>query len=523
MKNASICFAFLFLLNISTSFSQKSSGEEKVDLSIISRIKEEGFDRSKVMETLFNLTDVSGPRLSGSTNLKNAQDWAIKQLTDWGLSNAKSEPWGAFGKGWETEKCYVAMTAPYYQALIATPKAWTQSTDGLIKGNVVLIRADSAADLAKYKGKLKGKIVILAPYTDIKMDFKPDARRHTDEDLRNLSLDPSVTEASPSRPAANDANQMRVTRAWRQKVSAFLAEESVAAILGGRGGSMGTLFTTNGASYAMNATPAIAELEMGTEHLNRMIRLIEAGKIVEVELEIKNKFLTNDSVQYNVIAEIPGTDKNLKPEIVMIGAHLDSWQAGTGATDNAAGCAVMMEAMRILKTLDIQPRRTIRIALWSAEEQGLLGSRGYVKNHFADRETMELKPEHSKLSAYFNLDNGGGKIRGIYLQKNDALRPVFETWFEPFKDMGATTVTSRTTGSTDHIPFDAVGLPGFQFIQDPMDYGTRTHHTNMDLYDRIQKNDLAQASVIIASFVYNAAMRDQMLTRKALPKVEKKK
>jgi Zn-dependent M28 family amino/carboxypeptidase len=271
----------------------------------------------------------------------------------------------------------------------------------------------------------------------------------------------------------------------------------------------------------MNAKPAVSELEMGSEHLNRIIRLLKAGKDVELEVEIKNKFIENDSLQYVVTGEIPGKDKNLRdPELVMVGAHFDSWQAGTGATDNGAGSAVMMEVMRILKTLNVQSRRTIRIALWSGEEQGILGSKGYVKNHFANPATMELKPEHSKLSAYYNLDNGGGRIRGIYLQKNDAVRPIFESWFEPFRDMGATTITSRNTGGTDHLSFNAVGLPGFQFIQDPMDYSTRTHHTNMDVYDRIQKDDMMQAAVIIASIVYQTAMRDEKLPRKQLPKSE---
>ena len=256
---------------------------------------------------------------------------------------------------------------------------------------------------------------------------------------------------------------------------------------------------------------------MSPEHLNRIIRLIEAGKKVSIEAEIKTSFTQTDTLQYNVIAEIPGTDKKLKSEVVMIGAHLDSWHAATGATDNAAGCAVMMEVMRIIKMLDVHPRRTIRLALWSGEEQGILGSKGYVKNHFADPDSMITKPEYDRFSVYYNLDNGAGKIRGIYLQENDTLHDLFQSWLEPFKDMGASTVTRRSTGSTDHVPFDKVGLPGFQFIQDPMDYFNKTHHTNSDLYDRIQEDDLKQASVIIAAFVYHAAMRDEKLPRKKKP------
>jgi Zn-dependent M28 family amino/carboxypeptidase len=259
---------------------------------------------------------------------------------------------------------------------------------------------------------------------------------------------------------------------------------------------------------------------MSTEDINRLSRLLQAGQEVRVEMELQNTFLTADSVAYNVIAEIPGTDKELADEVVMLGAHIDSWHAATGATDNAAGVAVMMEAVRILKALNLQPRRTIRIALWSGEEQGIHGSRNYVKNHFGDVATMKLKSEHNRISAYYNLDNGAGRIRGIYLQNNDAVRPIFESWLAPFKDLGASTVTIRNTGSTDHIPFDAIGIPGFQFIQDPLEYGSRTHHTNMDTYDRVSKADLMQASVIVATFVYNTAMRQQMIPRKPLPKAK---
>lgn len=496
--------------------------QEKVDLVTVTKIKDEAFNRSKVMDNLFNLTDVSGPRLTGSVNLKNAQEWARKQLEDWGMVNAKSESWGGFGKGWEIQKSYVAMTTPYYQQLSATPKAWTPGTNGLIHATVVAVKADSEEDLEKYKGKLDGKIVVIASNTEIKPGLKPEFKRYTDEELKNLYLDKSIVDD----PNENnfDRAKYRAMRSFRQKRTDFLIAEKAVAVLGTRGGAMGTYWTSNGASYALNAKPVLPELEMSTEHVSRLVRLLEVGKAVEIDLEIKTAFNDKDTLQYNVVAEILGTDKNLKNELVMIGGHLDSWHAATGATDNAAGCAVMMEVMRIIKALDMKPRRTIRIALWSGEEQGLLGSEGYVKNHFADPEVMSLKPEHKNLSAYYNLDNGGGKIRGIYLQGNDALRPLFEAWLEPFHDLGATTVTTRNTGGTDHLSFDAVGLPGFQFIQDQMDYDTKTHHTNMDIYDRIQKADLMQCAAIIASLVYNTAMRDEKLVRKPLskPKPEKK-
>ena len=505
---SSIALVFVFQL----CFAQ----QEKVDLQVVSRIKDEAFNRSKVMDYLFQLTDVQGPRLTGSVNLKNAQDWAVKQLGEIGAVNAGTEAWGTFGKGWEIQKSYVAMTKPYYQALSGAPKAWTPGTNGVLAAPVIAVKIESEEDFEKYKGKLAGKIVVIDANIDIKPGLKPEFSRYTDEELHKLYLNERVF--SEESGAAFDRAKYRAAGRLRQKRAEFVQEEKAVAVISTRGNSMGTFYTSNGASYATNAKMPLPELEMSAEHVARLVRLANAGKEVELELDIKTSFNLTDTVQYNVIAEIPGSDKNLKNEVVMIGAHLDSWHAATGATDNAAGCAVMMEVMRLIKTLNLSPKRTIRIALWSGEEQGILGSKGYVKSHFADPETMTLKPEHKLLSAYYNLDNGGGKIRGIYLQGNDALRPVFESWLLPFHDMGATTVTARNTGGTDHLPFEEVGLPGFQFIQDEMDYDNKTHHTNMDTYDRIQKTDLMQCSAIIASFVYHTAMRDEVLVRKMLPK-----
>lgn len=488
----------------------------KADLEVISRIKDEGFNNSKVMATLYQLTDVIGPRLTGSTGMKHSEEWTKKQLEDWGLTNASIEQWGGFGKGWEIEKSYVAMTAPYYQQLIAVPKAWTPGTGGMLKGEAVLLNTDSNYTTA-LKGKLRGKIVVIVtgkPGMD--MNFKADARRYTDEELEKMTIDPHVADADNERN-----NNNRNNRPNRQAIDSIIKQEGAIAVISLRRGTMGTVFTSNGASRAWDAKPTLPEYEMSMEHINRLQRLLEDGKRVSLEMETQVKWHATDSTEYNVIAEIPGTDKELKAEVVMLGAHLDSWHAATGTTDNAAGVAVMMEAVRILKALNIKPKRTIRIALWSGEEQGLLGSRGYVKEHFADRKTMKLKPEHEYVSAYYNLDNGAGKIRGIYLQSNDAARPLFESWFAPFKDLGANTVTIRNTGSTDHIAFDEVGIPGFQFIQDPLEYNTRTHHTNMDTYERANPNDLMQASVIVASMVYHTAMLDDMMPRKTLPKVKK--
>jgi carboxypeptidase Q len=516
MKN----FRGYLLLGIAVcSMSFNGDRRGKVDMHTIMLIKKEGFGNSKVMQTLFELTDVNGPRLTGSEGMKNAEAWASKKLKGWGLKNVQIERWGGFGKGWEINKSYVAMTAPYYQPLIAVPRAWTPGTNGLVKGDAALVRIESMDDMAKYAGKLNGKIIVLSTLNnEARPNFTADAKRLTDEELSKMDFDPHADDAvtnlsqkklQPAKPRVN----------LRPKIDSFLLEEGAIAVLSGGRGTMGTVFTSNGSSRKWDAKTVLPELEMGSEHLGVLGRLIEAGKKVTLELDTRTTFLTEDTTEYNVIAEIPGTDPSLGSELVMLGAHMDSWHASTGATDNGTGTVVMMEAVRILKAIGIKPRRTIRIALWSGEEQGLLGSRGYVKKHFADRLTMKLKPEHQKVSAYFNLDNGGGKIRGIYLQENDEIRPVFESWLAPFKDLGAANVTIRNTGSTDHISFDEVGIPGFQFIQDPLEYGTRTHHTNMDSYDRASANDLMQASVIIASFVYHTAMRDEQLPRKPLPKV----
>ncbi|MET4106851.1 M20/M25/M40 family metallo-hydrolase [Hymenobacter sp. UYP22] len=498
------------------AFAQQGT---KADPAMLAKIKDEGMNRSKVMETAFYLTDVCGPRLANSAGLARANEWTQKQFTTWGLSKATIEPWGTFGRGWDIEKSYVAMTAPYYHTLIGAPKAWTPSTNGPLKKQVIVVKATTEAELDKYKGQLRDKVVLLDVANPPKPSFEADARRYTAEELQKMAdFKPEPPAAKPDEAEMEKRMaQRRTMMALRTKMSDMILSEGAAAILSTRGGSDGTFFTSNGAPYAADAKPVLPELEMAPEDQLRLIRLAEAGIPVEIELETRTRFQSQDLKGYNVVAEIPGTDKKLKSEVVMLGAHIDSWHAATGATDNAAGCAVMMEAVRILKASGVQPRRTIRVALWGEEEQGLFGSRGYVKNHFADPATMKLLPEHEKLAAYFNLDNGAGKIRGIYAQGNEAAAPIFREWLQPFADMGATTVTLRNTGGTDHLSFDAVGLPGFQFIQDPLDYGTRTHHTNMDTYERLPADDMRQASVVVASFVYQAAMRDAKLPRKTLP------
>ncbi|HYK76603.1 MAG TPA: M20/M25/M40 family metallo-hydrolase [Daejeonella sp.] len=499
--------------------SFQALSQETIDQEAIQKIRNEGLNNSKVMQTAFYLTDVAGPRLSNSPGLKRAEEWAVNTLKSYGLQNVKLEPWGKFGKGWEVEKNYAAMTAPYYHSIIASPKAWTPGTNGPIKAEVVVVKVDTITDLDKYKGKLKGKVVMFdSPTTTVRTTFKPDGNRYTEKELAEMAAPPAPVENRGGN--ANQRNDFMRLRALRTQINEFIAQENVGLILSNGRGNHGTFFTSNGASYAEDAKPVSPELEVSAEDYLRLLRLVKAGIKVEFEADIKTKFITNDLQGYNVIAEIPGTDKKLKDEVVMLGAHLDSWHAATGATDNAAGSAVMMEAVRIIKSLNLKPKRTIRIALWSSEEQGLFGSRGYVAANFGDPKSMVLKPAHEKISAYYNLDNGTGKIRGIYLQGNAAAEPIFTQWLAPFHDLGATTTTIRNTGGTDHLAFDALGIPGFQFIQDEIEYNTRTHHTNMDTYDRLIEDDLKQAATIIASFVYNTAQRVEKIPRKDLPKAQ---
>lgn len=472
------------------------------------------------MDIAFHLTDVSGPRLTASPGFFKAALWAKAKLASWGLANAQVAPWGEFGKGWQQERSYIAMTRPYYQPLVAVPRAWTGSTPGaqLMTGEVLLIHAKDSAELMQYAGKLRGKIIMIRNADTLRPSFEPDARRHADSILQRMA------DAEPAPPAPRQQPSAPYSRwtpalAFQQTLARLMIDERPALLLSMNGrGTDGTLFVGSGGSYQKDAPAPPASLVLSSDDYLRIQRLILSGIPVELETEVRTRFFTDDLKGYNVFAEIPGTDPKLKDEVVMLGGHLDSWHGATGATDNAAGCAVMMEAVRILKSLNLKPRRTIRIALWSGEEQGLHGSRNYVKNHFADPVTMQLKPEHAKVSAYFNLDNGGGRIRGIYAQGNQAVVPIFTQWLAPFHNMGAVTVTINNTGSTDHVAFDAVGIPGFQFIQDPLEYSTRTHHTNMDTYDHLIPEDLKQAAVIVASFVYQTAQRDELLPRKELPK-----
>jgi hypothetical protein len=487
--------------------------EEKVDRAAISRLKSEGMQNSKVMATLLALTDVNGPRLTNSPGYRNAAEWCVKQLKEWGIDSARLEPWGDFGKGWSVNYFHVNMTAPEFSPFIAWPKAWTGSIEGELTGTPVRIDLESDADLSKYAGKLKGAIVLTQPLKPIETLFDVEARRYTAEELMELTR----VGAGGGRRFGGDINVWRARFERQRKVQEFLEKENVGAILEPSDWDEHTIRVGSGGSREPGDKPGTPAFVVSIEHYNRMIRMLDAGKSFTLSIALRTTFHTDDLKGYNVIAEIPGTDPKLKDEVVIIGGHLDSWHAGTGAVDNATGCAVAMEAARLIKSLDLKPRRTIRVALWGGEEQGLLGSRGYVKNYYADPSVMKPLPDHAKISAYYNMDNGGGAFRGIYLQGNESVRPIFEAWMEPLRDLGMTTLAFRNTGSTDHASFDAVGLPGFQFIQDPLSYMTRNHHSNLDVYDQAVPEDLMKNSVIMATFALQTANRDELLPRKPLP------
>jgi hypothetical protein len=592
----------------------KSAETPKPATDPVDRIKEEGLRQSQVMETLSYLTDVIGPRLTGSPNMKRANEWTRDKLAEWGLENAHLEPWGRFGRGWSLERFSAQVVSPQCIPLIAFPKAWSPGTEGTLVADVVVFDAKTEAEFARFKGKLKGAIVLTSSPPETPARFEPLATRLSDKDLLALADAPepsprgfgrpggpnqarpseavaangsgggnpssngsAPTDRRPPGPRGGISPEMRAEMELSRLKMKFLADEGAAILVDpSRQGDGGTLFvaqaTIPGAPafqgqgqgqgqgpggrrvsvWDTDAPKFPTQMVVAKEHYNRLVRMIRQGETLKMAVELAVRYHDDDPTAYNTVAEIPGTD--LKDEVVMLGGHMDSWHSGTGATDNAAGVAVAMEAVRILKALDLRPRRTVRIALWTGEEQGLLGSRGYVRAHFGksppggpgsgpalaqaapsangappsangappsangaapkDSASSEPTAEFEKFSAYFNLDNGTGKVRGVYLQGNEAVRPVFRKWLAPFKDMGASTLSISNTGGTDHLSFDGIGLPGFQFIQDVVEYNTRTHHSNQDLFDRIQADDMKQAAVIMAAFVYNTAVRDEKLPRK---------
>ena len=507
----------------------------------IDKIRDEGMNRSQYMQTLSFLTDNIGGRLTGSPNMKRANEWTRDKMKEWGMQNSHLESWGPFGRGWALRKFTAAVVDPQYIPVIAYPNAWSPSTKGPVTSEVVVLDAKTDADLEKYKGQLAGKIVFISGLRPLKPLEKALASRFSDEELAKMAAAP--------RPGESDGSGLPPAEVIKQFVDGFnknvektkfLQKEGAAAVIYSSGeGSGGTLFVQGAnVAYPMPTeihsisdiveSPAfqpfnrkyevnmLPQLTMATEDYNRIVRMAKNGAKPKMTVDVDAQYFDDDPMQYNTIAEIPGTDPALKDEVVMLGAHLDSWHSSTGATDNGAGSAAVMEAARIIAASGLKPRRTIRVALWSGEEQGLLGSTNYVKQHFGEKKngTLVKGPHYDKLAGYFNLDNGTGKIRGIYLQGNANVKSLFESWLNPFADLGAKTLTLSNTGGTDHLPFDGIGLPGFQFIQDKVEYETRTHHSNQDNFDRIQAEDMKQASTIIAAFVYQTAMMDGKLPRK---------
>jgi len=529
----------LLLLPFLALLAPAAPAQEPVDQPAVDAIRAEGLEHSQVMETLSWITDVYGPRLTGSPNIKRAQEWARSQLEAWGLADAHLEAWGPFGRGWRLERFQMHVIGDNPFPVLAFPKAWSPDSEGTVQADVVLFNPQTDEDLDRFRGKLKGKIVLIEEPRKVEEPFEPYASRTDAEHLLEMA------DAPPPAPASGDFStryKKYLERFHKQmeRLKMVYGEHPAAILDRSYKGDYGTIFVSaanvpapEGADFFNrphawdpDVEDVVPQFTLAVEHYNRIARMLEKGVPVRMEFQLDVSFHDEDMMEHNVVAEIPGGDPELGDQVVMVGGHFDSWHSGTGATDNGAGSAVMMEVVRILQKvygdLGRAPRRTIRIGLWSGEEQGLLGSQAYVKEHFAEipgfgKPPTALKPEQRLISAYYNLDNGTGKIRGVYLQGNAAVAPIFRAWLTPFKDLGASTLTLGNTGGTDHLSFDAAGIPGFQFIQDPISYGTRTHHSNMDVWDHAVEDDLKQAATIIASFVYHTAERDEMLPRKPLP------
>ena len=488
--------------------------QEQVDTAMVNRIRQEEALNSRIPYIARQVTDVAGPRLTNSPGWHHAADWIVQTLREWGLSGAQKEAWGEYGYGWSAEKTTLALKTPYYSPLIAYAVPWSGSTHGAVTAGVYLVEKMDSAWIAAHLAEMKGKILLIVPQdTTVAERFKPDAERYSDSALAAIGDMYMLSKVMLNMYIPIFTKMMRISK--------MIENSGAIAMLGTGGGRDGTVFVQNLIGYRKKDQPILPDLQLAKEDYLRVMRLVEEGQAPTLELQSETRLYDQDMQGHNVIAEIPGSDPTLQTQVVMLGGHLDSWTAATGATDNGAGCIVALEAVRLLKTLGVKPKRTIRIALWDGEEEGLLGSFHYVKNHFGDPADMKLKPEQRQLSVYFNLDNGSGRIRGIFAQGNEQAAAIFRQWLVPFRDMGASTVTMHNTGSTDHLSFDAVGIPGFQFIQDPLDYETRTHHSNEDNYDHLNLEDLRQAAVIEAAFVYFAAMRPGMMPRKPLGKPEK--
>lgn len=528
MSRIVVLTVILQIISFCGANAQEKSRGETVDSAAIAQILEEGTQRSQIMELLSYIADVYGPRLTASPGFKRAAEWAMTKLSSWGVENAHLEGWGPFGRGWELERYSAHVIGKQVFPLLSYPRAWSPGTNGLVKGNVALMNVLTDSALETFRGKLKGKFVLISGARPVKINFENEAIRYTDAQLLELANTeaPRAQRRRPDRlPEFRERAQLDFKRLEMCRDEGALALLSPANF---DGGSISVLSATvptppdtprarRTRVWDPKAPEILPQIEVAVEHYNRMVRMIQKGERLRIEMNLEVKFFKEDS-GYNVIAEIPGTD--LKHEVVMIGAHLDSWHGATGATDNGTGVAVCLETMRILKALDLKPRRTIRIALWGGEEQGEFGSKAYVRRHFVhsaeegEDGKPRLTPEGENFSVYFNDDNGTGKFCGVYLEGNEAVRPIFRKWFSTLDPLGSFTLSISGTGSTDHVQFETVGLPAFQFIQDDIEYFSRTWHSTMDLYDRAREDDLKQGAVCMAAFAYNAAMRDEKIPRK---------
>jgi hypothetical protein len=502
-----------------------AQAQSPVDLGTISRIKQEALGTSQAMDHVTWLADVFGPRVTGTPQLQQASDWAMKRFTEWGLSNVHQERF-AYGQGWKIDRFSAHLIEPQSQAIIGAPRQFSPSTKGPVTADVVRVNIRAEADFATYAGKLRGKIALAQPARPVRMLEDRIVLRMNEQDTAE-----SLTTPVPAAGGAGGAGG--AGRGFADKLAQFYLAEGVVALLErgpdsdlSAGGSDltwqtqrvdgGTIFVQSGGSPTAAPDAALPQVTLAVEHYNRLVRLLDHKVPVKVELNIETKTRAEEAAQpsgFNVIGEIRGTDK--AGEIVVIGAHFDSWHGGTGATDNATGSAAMMEVLRIFKAAGLKPRRTVRIGLWGAEEGGLIGSQSYVREHIGTREAP--KPEYATTSAYFNLDNGTGRIRGIWMQSNTAVKPIFEAWIRPLKDLGVDILGPRSVSQTDHTRFDSVGIPAFQFVQERYEYNSRTHHSNMDVYDRVQADDLKQIATVAAVFAWQAANRDALLPRKPAP------
>jgi carboxypeptidase Q len=490
--------------------------QERVDTILNRRIRQEGMERSQVLATALGLSDLNGPRLAGSPGFLRAARWARDRLASWGLAGAALEPWGIHAPSWVLDRYAIEMTAPVYLRIEAFPMAWSGATRATVVGTPVLAPILADSDFAKWHGKLKDRIVLDGTIQPIRNRERTPFRRLSDAALDSMAR---LTDPGEPRSFWKEYDDWAQELARYEQVMAFFRDEGAAAVLRPSGNDE-VLSPQGWWSYAKLVPGTVPSFVISRDQFNRLARMIASPVPPRLALSLRAHLVTADTVGYNVVAELPGTDQNLAPELIMLGAHLDSWMGGTGATDNAAGCAVVMEALRILKAVKARPRRTIRVALWDGEENSgddYGGSLAYVRRHFASPETMQPLPEYDRFSAYLNVDNGTGRIRGIYLQGDSAARPIFQALLDPFADLGAAHTTILNTASTDHMSFIGVGLPGFQFIQDPVDYDARTHHTVLDVGDYLLEDDLKQAAVVVASVAYHLAMRDGLVPRPPRP------